>query len=79
MSLAKLSLSYSSMADIYALAETENEETKKALLELAQNLEQVGVGYYNGEEFMYRDSQYGMEIVSMDDYVSENEDDEEDY
>lgn len=70
------SLSYSSMADIYAIAQEETGEERKELLKLATDLEQTGLGWYKNEEFIYRSSPYGMEVVSMADYQSEQEDDD---
>lgn len=69
--MSKYSLSYSSLADVYAIAEEETGSTKTELLKLAEDLEQTGVGYFDGEEFVYRDSSYGMEVISMDDFSTE--------
>lgn len=73
-----LSISYSSLADVYALAE-EHPEERDGLLKLAEDLEQMGTGTYNGVEYIYRDSGYGMEVVSMEDYLSEQDNEEEDF
>lgn len=69
--MSNYSLSYSSIADIYAIAEEEKGVVKKDLLQLATDLEQTGVGSFCGEEYIYRDSPYGMEVVLMEDYESE--------
>ena len=75
--MGKYSISYSSIEDVYALAEDETGEEKKELLQLAEDLEQTGVGYYGGEQFIYRDTRYGMEVVSEEDLASEDEDGED--
>lgn len=67
-----LSLSYSSIEDIYALARDEPDE-KEELLKLAEDLEQVGVGYYLGQEFALRETRHGLEVVSTEDLLSEEE------
>ena len=66
-----MNFSYSTIADVYA--SQDDVEDKKALLEFAEELEQVGVASYEGVEYMYRDTQYGLEVVSMQDYESEQE------
>lgn len=74
--MSRYSLSYSSIADIYATAEDEEDVVvKDQLLSLATDLEQTGTGYFGGEEYIYRDSSYGMEVLSMDDYLAEKEED----
>lgn len=79
MKLETYSLSYSTLADIYAVAEEANPTSKKALLQMAKDLEQTGVGYYNGEEYWLKDTNYGQEVISTTDLQSEEEDDDEDY
>ena len=71
--MSKYSLSYSSLADIYAIAEEETGTIKAKLLKLAEDLEQTGIGSFDGEEYIYRDSPYGMEVLDMTDYESEQE------
>ena len=71
-----LSISYSSIADLHALAQ-EFPAEKVALEQLATDLEQTGVGGYAGEEYIYRQSAYGMEIVSVTDVQSEDSDDDD--
>lgn len=69
--MSKYSLSYSSLADVYAIADEETGETKAELLKLAEDLEQVGIGYFDEEEFVIYDSGYGPEVLSMEDYLTE--------
>lgn len=60
--------SYSTTADVYAVA---NEEPmyKKQLLEFAADLEQTGYGTFEGKEYlMNTDSPYPDEIISREDY-----------
>lgn len=71
------SISYSSMADIYALAEDETGEEKKSLLSLAEDLEQMGTGSYAGEEYVLYESNYGTEVLSMEDYLTETGEEED--
>ena len=75
--LTDYSLSYSTLADIYALAEEADDYSKKALLQMATDLEQTGIGYYNGEEYWHKDTPYGLEVISVTDLASEEDDDGE--
>jgi len=70
--MTNYSLSYSSLADIYAMAEEETGTVKAELLKLATDLEQTGTGSFEGKEYIYRDSNYGMEVISMEDFESED-------
>jgi len=71
--MSKYSFSYSSIEDVYATAHEETGDAKKELLKLAEDLEQTGIGWYDGTEYVYRDSAYGMEVISMEDFQSEAE------
>ena len=68
------SLSYSSIADILAIADEAGKgEVQDQLVKLAQDLEQTGIGYFEGKEYVYRDSPYGMEVVATEDLASEED------
>lgn len=69
--------SYSSMADVYAVAEEEEGAEKEKMHEFAMELERMGTAVYGNTVYLYRDTNYGMEVVSMKDYQSETEDDED--
>lgn len=71
-----MNFSYSTIADVHAMA-NEYPDRKDDLQKFALELERVGVAWFDDTEYIYRDSAYGMEIVSMEDFESENEDDEE--
>ncbi len=71
------SFSYSTIDDVYAIASGETGEERIKLFKFAEDLERGGIGWYDGEEFIYRGSPYGMEVVSMTDYQSEMGLDEE--
>lgn len=71
--MSKYSFSYSSIEDVYAVAQEETGDTKAELLKLAEDLEQTGVGWFDGTEYIYRDSAYGMEVISMEDFNTEEE------
>lgn len=63
--------SYSSLADVYAVANDEP-QYKKELLKFAADLEQNGYGTFEGEDYMMNvSSPYPDEIISMKDYNSE--------
>lgn len=67
--------SYSSIEDVYATAHDEQDkETKDHLLNLAQDLEQMGTGWFQGTEYVMHDGGYGPEVLSMEDFLSEQED-----
>lgn len=63
-----MNFSYSSLADVYAVADSENSQE---IRDFGLELERMGVAAYEGTEYMYRDTAYGMEIVSMEDLESE--------
>lgn len=75
--MSDFNFSYSTIDDVYATAEGERGKTREQLLALAMNLEQVGVGYYQGQEYRYRETEYGVEVVSVDDLALEGESDED--
>ena len=67
--------SYSSLADVYTVA-NEEPKYKKELLKFAADLEQMGYGTFEGEDYMMNvKSPYPDEIISMKDYSSELADD----
>lgn len=65
--------SYSTLADVYAVAEDEP-EYRKELLEFATDLEQMGYGTFEGKEYLINtDSRYPDEVISREDYELELE------
>lgn len=63
--------SYSTLADVYAVANDEP-KYKKELLKFAADLEQMGCGSFEGKEYiMNPSSKYPDEIISQEDYTSE--------
>lgn len=65
--------SYSKLADVYAVAEQEP-AYKEQLLELATDLEQSGIGEFEGKEYLMNpDTRYPDEIISREDYELELE------
>lgn len=76
--MSGFNFSYSTIEDVYATAQDESGDVKAEMLKLAEDLEQTGIGYYDGQEYIIRDTDYGREIVSMADFQSESEDDDED-
>lgn len=75
--MSKLYLSYSSLADIYALEiehiEQGDEETARALGALAADLEQLGIGEFQGETYYLLDNYGRDEVVSEEDFLLEHE------
>lgn len=71
--MSKYSLSYSSIEDVYTIANEETGDIKAELLKLAEDLEQTGIGWFDGTEYIYRNSAYGMEVISMEDLNTEEE------
>lgn len=66
-----MNFSYSTIADVHAMiGDYPNRQTE--LEEFAEELESMGVAVFDGVEYIYRDSSYGMEIVSMEDLESED-------
>ena len=63
--------SYSTLADVYAVANDEP-KYKDELLKLATDLEQMGCGSFEGTEYMMNpSSKYPDEIISREDYTTE--------
>lgn len=63
--------SYSTLADVYAVANDEP-KYKRELLKFAADLEQMGCGNFEGTEYMMNpSSKYPDEIISQEDYTSE--------
>lgn len=63
--------SYSTLADVYAVANDEP-KYKEELLKLATDLEQMGYGSFEGTEYMMNpSSKYPDEIISREDYTTE--------
>lgn len=73
--MTKYNFSYSTIADVHAIASEETGKVKDDLHRFARDLERAGTASYDSQEYIYRDSPYGMEIVSMEDYESETEGD----
>lgn len=71
--MSKYSLSYSSIEDVYAIANEETGDIKAELLKLVEDLEQTGIGWFDSTEYVYRNSAYGMEVISMEDFNTEEE------
>lgn len=71
-----MNFSYSSIADVHAMA-NEYPDRKQDLDKFAEELERMGIAVFDNVEYMWRDTAYGMEIVSMEDLASENEDEED--
>ena len=68
----KYSFSYSTLADVYAVAE-DNETDAEKLGEFALELERMGMASLDGVEYILRDTVYGQEIVSARDLELEKE------
>lgn len=63
--------SYSVLADVYAVADTEP-EYRDELLKFAADLEQMGYGTFEGTDYLMNpSSKYPDEIISQEDYTSE--------
>ena len=63
--------SYSTLADVYAVADDEP-KYKDELLKFAADLEQMGCGSFEGTEYMMNpSSKYPDEIISREDYITE--------
>lgn len=63
--------SYSTLADVYAVAKDEP-KYRKELLQFATDLEQQGYGTFEGKDYMMNpSSKYPDEIISQEDYTSE--------
>lgn len=71
-----MNFSYSTIEDVYAMIEDYPDRAGE-LSTFAEDLERGGVASFDGVEYIWRDSPYGMEIVSMEDYESERSDDDE--
>lgn len=66
--------SYSTMADVYAIADAEeDEDNKKKILAFAEDIEAVGRGSIFGESYTLRSTAYGDELISDTDLLSEKE------
>ncbi|MCM1323189.1 MAG: hypothetical protein NC218_03300 [Acetobacter sp.] len=72
-----LNFSYSSVADVIAVKEeaeqNNNTELATALQRFAEDLEQGGHGVFGNKEHILRPTRWGMEIVSLDDLATEEE------
>ena len=63
--------SYSTLADVYAVAEDEP-KYREELLQFATDLEPQGCGTFEDKEYMMNpSSKYPDEIISQEDYTSE--------
>ena len=67
-----MDFSYSTIADVYAMID-DYPDREADLTKFAEDLERVGIADFDGVEYMYRDTNYGMEIISMADWESEKE------
>ena len=73
-----MNFSYSTLADIFAVAE-EQPQNREALLKFEADLEQTGIGTYEGKEsIMNPHTNIPDEIISMEDYRNEIADQAED-
>lgn len=61
-----MNFSYSTIADVYAMAE-EYPDRKDDLDAFAKDIEQMGVAYFDGVEYIYKDEGYGLEIIATED------------
>ena len=68
----KYSFSYSTLADVYAVAE-ENQADAAKLKGFALELERMGVASLDGTAYALRDTVYSQEIISEDDLALEEE------
>ncbi len=68
----KYNFSYSTLADVYAVAE-DNETDADKLSAFALELERMGMASLDGVSYILRDTVYGQEIVSEDDLELEKE------